>query len=64
MIFSTNKGFTEKRISVLFFVIGAIGLLLALNVILNYQISWLILSIIFCAITFLSLYLNTIIKRK
>ena len=58
------KGVTEKRISVLFFVIGTVGIVLALHVALNYQLSWLILSIIFCSITFLSLYLNTIIKRK
>ncbi|MES2568336.1 MAG: MraY family glycosyltransferase [Bacteroidota bacterium] len=58
------KGITEKRIAILFFGIGLAGLSLALNQILNYQIFWLTISIIFCAITFVSLYLNTIIKRK
>ncbi|MES2763628.1 MAG: MraY family glycosyltransferase [Bacteroidota bacterium] len=58
------KGITEKRIAILFFGIGLVGLALALNLILNYQTIWLIISIIFCAITFVSLYLNTIIKRK
>lgn len=58
------KGITEKRIAVLFFAIGLVGLSLALNVILNYHLIWVIISIVFCAITFLSLYLNTIIKRK
>ncbi len=58
------KGVTEKRIAVLFFAIGLIGLSLAMNQILNYQINWLIISIIFCAVTFVSLYLNTILKRK
>ncbi len=58
------KGVTEKRIAILFFSIGLVGVSLAFNVVLNYQISWLILSIVFCVITFLSLYLNTIIKRK
>jgi UDP-GlcNAc:undecaprenyl-phosphate GlcNAc-1-phosphate transferase len=58
------RGITEKRIAILFFCIGFIGLLLAINQLLNYKLSWLIISIIFCAITFVSLYINTIIKRK
>lgn len=58
------KGITEKRIAILFFGIGFMGLSLALNQILNYQLSWLIVSIAFCTVTFVSLYLNTIIKRK
>jgi len=58
------KGITEKRIAILFCGIGLMGLSLALNQILNFQSSWLVVSIIFCAITFVSLYLNTIIKRK
>lgn len=58
------KGITEKRIAILFFGIALIGLSLALNQILNYQVKWLIVSIIFCALTFVSLYLNTILKKK
>jgi UDP-GlcNAc:undecaprenyl-phosphate GlcNAc-1-phosphate transferase len=58
------KGITEKRIAILFFAIGLVGLSLALNIILNYHLIWVIISIVFCAFTFLSLYLNTIIKRK
>lgn len=58
------KGITEKRIAILFCGLGLLGVSLALNQILNYQTSWLVVSIIFCAITFVSLYLNTIIKRK
>ncbi len=58
------KGITEKRIALLFLAIGFIGLSLAMNQILNYQSNWLIISIIFCAVTFVSLYLNTILKRK
>lgn len=58
------KGVTEKRIAILFFGIGFTGLSLALNLILYYQTIWLVISIIFCAIAFVSLYLNTIIKRK
>lgn len=58
------KGFSEKRIAILFLSIGCIGISLALNQIFNYQQSWLVVSIIFCALTFLSLYINTIIKRR
>jgi UDP-GlcNAc:undecaprenyl-phosphate GlcNAc-1-phosphate transferase len=58
------KGITEKRIAILFFGIALIGLSLALNQILNYQVKWLVVSIIFCALTFVSLYLNTILKKK
>ena len=58
------KGITEKRIAILFCGLGMMGISLALNQILNYQTSWLVVSVIFCAITFVSLYLNTIIKRK
>ena len=58
------KGITEKRIAILFFAIALVGLSLALNIILNYHLIWVIISIVFCAITFLSLYLNTVIKRK
>ena len=58
------RGITEKRIAILFSIIGCVSLLLALQLILNYELMWFIISIVFCAITFLSLYLNTIIKRK
>ena len=58
------KGITEKRIAILFFGIGFLGFCLAINLILNFQVFWLVISIVFCALTFVSLYLNTIIKRK
>ena len=58
------KGLKEKKIARLFLLIALIGMFLTLNNILYYQSKWLIVSIIFCAITFVSLYLNTIIKRK
>jgi UDP-GlcNAc:undecaprenyl-phosphate GlcNAc-1-phosphate transferase len=58
------KVITEKRIAILFFGIGLIGLSLAFNQILNYQVKCLVVSIIFCALTFVSLYLNTILKKK
>lgn len=58
------KGITEKRIAILFGGLGTIGISLALNLILNYNQAWLVVSIIFCALTFVSLYLNTIIKKR
>ncbi len=58
------KGFTEKRIALLYFAIGLIGLSLALNQILNYNITGSIAAVIFCAVTFVSLYINTVLKRK
>ena len=58
------KGVTEKRIAILFFVIQFIGLCLALNLVLNFQIFWLVLSILFCSLVFLTLFINTIIKQK
>lgn len=58
------KGISEKRIAILFCGIGMIGISLALNLILNYNQAWLVVSIIFCALTFVSLYLNTIIKKR
>lgn len=58
------KGVTEKRIALLFTGIGLTALALALNLLLNFNTFWLITSISFSAITFLSLYLNTVIKKK
>ncbi len=58
------RGITEKRIAVLFFVIGLIGLSLAINDFFNHHLFWIIVSFSFCSITFISLYLNTIIKKK
>jgi UDP-GlcNAc:undecaprenyl-phosphate GlcNAc-1-phosphate transferase len=58
------RGVTEKRIAILFCGIGLTGLALALNLILNYHTVWIAVAIGFCLIAFVSLYLNTIIKRK
>ncbi|MFO0321901.1 MAG: glycosyltransferase family 4 protein [Bacteroidota bacterium] len=58
------KGMTEKRIAVLYFFIQFVGLFLGLNMILNYQTYWLWLSVSFFLTVFLSLYLNTVIKKK
>ncbi|MBS1635281.1 MAG: undecaprenyl/decaprenyl-phosphate alpha-N-acetylglucosaminyl 1-phosphate transferase [Bacteroidetes bacterium] len=58
------KGITEKRIAILYALIGAFGAFVVLEIILNYQAIWIWLSIIFSALTFVSLYLNTIIQKR
>jgi UDP-GlcNAc:undecaprenyl-phosphate GlcNAc-1-phosphate transferase len=58
------RGITEKRIALLYIGIGSIALAITLNLLLNFSTMWLITSITFSAITFLSLYLNTVIKKK
>lgn len=58
------KGITEKRIALLYALIGFSGTLIALNLLLTNSLNWFIISIGFCVITFLSLYLNTIISKK
>ncbi len=56
------KGVTEKRVAILYITIGFAGLMLALQLIFNYQFLWLIVSLLFCLIIFLILYINTRIK--
>jgi len=58
------RGITEKRIALLFLAIGAIGLYLAINLIFSFQFHMFLISIGFCMLVFLSLYFNTIIKKK
>lgn len=58
------KGLTEKRIALLFVTIGLISLTLALNLLLNFNTLWLITSMSFSTITFLSLYLVTVLTKK
>ena len=56
------KGVTEKRITLLYVAISFAGLMLALQLIFNYQFLLLTLSLLFCLIIFLILYINTRIK--
>ena len=58
------RGITEKRIAILFLMIGLVGLFLGINHFFNHHTYWTVISIVFCSITFISLYLNTIIKKK
>jgi UDP-GlcNAc:undecaprenyl-phosphate GlcNAc-1-phosphate transferase len=58
------RGFSPKQVVILFVAIGIVGMLLALTLLFRYQTLWLIIAIVFCVATFVSLYLNTIIKHK
>lgn len=58
------KGITEKKIAIMFIAIGISGAYFSYQMIVNFSMTWLWLSIIFSAFTFVSLYLNTVIKSK
>lgn len=58
------KGVTEKRIAILYFAISLIGILLAYNLIFNFSAVLLYVSISFILLVFVTLYLNTIIKKS
>jgi UDP-GlcNAc:undecaprenyl-phosphate GlcNAc-1-phosphate transferase len=57
------KGITEKRIAVLFFLIGLIASVLAYALVVNFSMNLLYFSIFYVALVFVTLYLNTVIKR-
>lgn len=58
------KGITEKRIAVLFFFVGAVGVAQAYFLVVKF--SWLLLyvSVFYILLVFITLYLNTIIKKR
>lgn len=58
------KGITEKRIAILFFVIGSVGILLAYLLVIQFSYMLLYVSIVYSLLVFSSLYLNTIIKKR
>jgi UDP-GlcNAc:undecaprenyl-phosphate GlcNAc-1-phosphate transferase len=58
------KGITEKRIAVLFFCIGAGGSLLAYLLITRFSYLIFYSSIFYVVLVFVTLYVNTIIKRR
>jgi UDP-GlcNAc:undecaprenyl-phosphate GlcNAc-1-phosphate transferase len=57
------KGITEKRIAILFFLIGLIASVLAYALVVNFSMNLLYFSIFYVALVFVTLYLNTVIKR-
>lgn len=58
------KGITEKRIAVLFFLTGSIGMLLAYFLITRFSYALFYGAIVYIVLVFVSLYLNTIIKKR
>lgn len=58
------KGLTEKRIAILFFVVGGIGAMLAYLLVLNFSYPLFFGAIFYIVLVFLSLFLNTIIKKR
>jgi UDP-GlcNAc:undecaprenyl-phosphate/decaprenyl-phosphate GlcNAc-1-phosphate transferase len=58
------KGITEKRIAILFFFLNIVGVSFAYNLIFNFSYTLLYVSIFYILLVFVTLYLNTIIKRS
>jgi UDP-GlcNAc:undecaprenyl-phosphate/decaprenyl-phosphate GlcNAc-1-phosphate transferase len=58
------KGITEKRIAILFFIIGLLATILAYRLIFSFSFWLLYLSIFYIVLVFVTLYLNTVLKRK
>lgn len=58
------KGITEKRIAILYFIISSVSALLAYRLIFNFSYTLLHSSLIFFVLVFLTLYLNTVIKKR
>jgi UDP-GlcNAc:undecaprenyl-phosphate GlcNAc-1-phosphate transferase len=58
------RGLTEKRIALLFFALGNIGIWLAYLLVVRFSYSVFYISISYIAVVFLSLYLSTVIKKK
>lgn len=58
------KGITEKRIAILYFVISSIGSVLAYLLVFRFSYALFYVSIFYILLVFVSLYVNTIIKRK
>lgn len=58
------RGLTEKRIAILFFIVGGFGTLLAYWLVIRFSCALLIFSSIYILLIFFALYLNTIIKKR
>ncbi len=57
------RGITEKRIAILYFLIGGVGILLAYYLVIRFSYTLLYISGAYALIVFLVLYLNTILKK-
>ena len=58
------KGITEKRIAVLYFLLSSFGAILAYLLVFRFSYALFYFSIFYILLVFVSLYLNTIIKKK
>ena len=58
------RGLTEKRISLLFFVLGGLAVIFAYWLVVSFSYVLFYISIVFVLLVFSALYLNTIIKRR
>ncbi|WP_317896683.1 MraY family glycosyltransferase [Aurantibacillus circumpalustris] len=58
------RGLTEKRIALLFFGLGDIGILMAYLLVVRFSYTLFYSSIFFVLLVFFSLYLLTIVKKK
>ncbi|MEO6303247.1 MAG: MraY family glycosyltransferase [Bacteroidia bacterium] len=58
------KGITEKRIAVLYFTISSIGAILAYLLVFRFSYPLFYISIFYILLVFVSLYVNTIIKKR
>ncbi len=57
------KGLSEKRISILFFLLGTISVLLAYLLVMRFSYVLFYIAIFYFILVFVALYLNTIIKK-
>ncbi|MCC6372448.1 MAG: undecaprenyl/decaprenyl-phosphate alpha-N-acetylglucosaminyl 1-phosphate transferase [Bacteroidia bacterium] len=58
------RGITEKRIAILFFMLGGVGITCAYYLVIRFSYALFYGSIVFALCVFLSLYLNTILKKR
>ena len=58
------RGITEKRIAILYFLLGGIAIVLAYLLVTRFSFVLFYISIFYSVTVFLSLYLNTILKKR
>jgi UDP-GlcNAc:undecaprenyl-phosphate GlcNAc-1-phosphate transferase len=58
------RGLTEKKIAILFLLVGGIGILLAYWLVVRFSFALLYFSVFYILVVFLTLYLNTILKKR
>lgn len=58
------KGLTEKRIAILFFLVGSGAAILAYLLVLRFSYTLFFISVFYIVLVFVTLFLNTIIKKR